>query len=225
MPGTAADLGVTDRYNPNENLRGAAQYLRDQLNSPRSGGDYRKALMMYNGGPGADFGGSQVNAYANGILQGNTATAAAGPAEGAYPSRWRPGGSPQYVAGGGGPSALAPKTAQAGQPMSPEERQRQEQFRQQQGQDDRQARIMRALGIARALASGIRFTPVSYNPQAIAGIRAPAVPYRPMGGEQPPQIPVREGIRPVSGTRPSAFESAEGGGVEGVLRRQEYRRG
>jgi len=48
MPGTAADLGVRDRFDPYENLRGGADYLARQL---LRFGDLRLALAAYNAGP------------------------------------------------------------------------------------------------------------------------------------------------------------------------------
>lgn len=50
MPATARGLGV-DPYNDDDNIRGGARYLRQQLKT--FGGDVRKALAAYNAGPGA----------------------------------------------------------------------------------------------------------------------------------------------------------------------------
>ena len=49
MPGTALDLGVKDRFDPIENLRGGAEYLARQI---IRFGDLRLALAAYNSGPG-----------------------------------------------------------------------------------------------------------------------------------------------------------------------------
>lgn len=49
MPATALDLGVRDRFDPDQNLRGGADYLARQL---RRFGDLRLALAAYNAGPG-----------------------------------------------------------------------------------------------------------------------------------------------------------------------------
>lgn len=49
MPGTAFDLGVRDRFDPVENLRGGADYLAQQILRFR---DLRLALAAYNSGPG-----------------------------------------------------------------------------------------------------------------------------------------------------------------------------
>jgi hypothetical protein len=50
MPATAKELGVTDPFDIDQNIRGGAQYLRNMLD--RFGGDVRMALSAYNAGPG-----------------------------------------------------------------------------------------------------------------------------------------------------------------------------
>ncbi len=50
MPGTARDLGVSNRFNPKENLLGAARYLRQMLDKF---GVVHLAVAAYNAGPGA----------------------------------------------------------------------------------------------------------------------------------------------------------------------------
>ena len=50
MPATAAQMGVADRFDPAQNMRGGACYLRQQLD--RYGNDLTKALAAYNAGPG-----------------------------------------------------------------------------------------------------------------------------------------------------------------------------
>ncbi|MDI1328273.1 MAG: lytic transglycosylase domain-containing protein [Brevundimonas sp.] len=49
MPGTAADLGVRDRFDVEQNLSGGAAYLARQM---LRFGDVRLALAAYNSGPG-----------------------------------------------------------------------------------------------------------------------------------------------------------------------------
>lgn len=49
MPDTARELGVVDRFDPVENLRGGADYLARQI---LRFGDLRLALSAYNAGPG-----------------------------------------------------------------------------------------------------------------------------------------------------------------------------
>lgn len=49
MPGTAADLGVADRFDIEQNLSGGADYLARQL---LRFGDLHLALAAYNSGPG-----------------------------------------------------------------------------------------------------------------------------------------------------------------------------
>ena len=51
MPETAAALGVTDLYDPAQNVRGGATYLRDLLE--RFGGELPSAIAAYNAGPAA----------------------------------------------------------------------------------------------------------------------------------------------------------------------------
>jgi hypothetical protein len=50
MPGTAKELGVTDPFDPTQNVRGGATYLRQLLD--KYDGDQRKALAAYNWGMG-----------------------------------------------------------------------------------------------------------------------------------------------------------------------------
>lgn len=68
MPGTAAGLGV-NRFNIEQNLRGGARYLRQQLDRF---GQYNLALAAYNAGPGRVRGAvphiAETRAYVDNVL-------------------------------------------------------------------------------------------------------------------------------------------------------------
>lgn len=51
MPQTAASLGVTEPYDPAQNIRGGTSYLRGLLR--RFGGSIERAVAAYNAGPAA----------------------------------------------------------------------------------------------------------------------------------------------------------------------------
>lgn len=66
MPATARSLGVTNIFDPAENIRGGADYMAMLMK--RFGGDTRKALAGYNAGPGRvdQFGGVPPPSFAKG---------------------------------------------------------------------------------------------------------------------------------------------------------------
>lgn len=70
MPATARSLGVTDSFDPAQNIMGGAKYLRQMLD--RFDGDVSKALAAYNAGPGAvaKYGGPPpyTQSYVNKVL-------------------------------------------------------------------------------------------------------------------------------------------------------------
>lgn len=50
MPNTAKGLGVTDIFDPQQNIEAGAKYLKEQMNKF---GDLNLAFAAYNAGPGA----------------------------------------------------------------------------------------------------------------------------------------------------------------------------
>ena len=51
MDNTARQMGVIDSFDPAQNIKGGARFLREMLD--RFGGDTARALAAYNAGPGA----------------------------------------------------------------------------------------------------------------------------------------------------------------------------
>jgi cell wall-associated NlpC family hydrolase len=116
MPATAKGLGVMNVNDPVQNLRGGAQYLKQQLDA--FGGNYNLALAAYNAGPAAvrKYGGippySETQNYVKTIM-GNSKNYSQGTI-GASPTQTRPqmpgGGSPQTVPPGTPPGLAGPAT-------------------------------------------------------------------------------------------------------------------
>jgi len=170
LPSTARYLGVKDSTDINENLRGSAQYLREMLDKPKAGGDYRKALTLYNRGPG----GSLLDTkYADAVLGGTGGVRSGDVVGGGY----RAGGAAAFVPavqGYGDANALAVAGGQkpGGQGQggyTPEQQAALDRAKAGleavggQGMDDKM-RIAQVLGILGSFAKGIKFTPVAYDP-------------------------------------------------------------
>jgi soluble lytic murein transglycosylase-like protein len=72
-PATAGELGVTDPYDPQQNINGGVRYIRGLLE--RFHGDAARALAAYNAGPGAveKYGGvppyAETRAYVENVLE------------------------------------------------------------------------------------------------------------------------------------------------------------
>lgn len=62
MPATAAELGVIDAYDPEQNIKGGVKYLAQMLK--RFNNDTRLATAAYNAGPGAVMRYNGIPAYA-----------------------------------------------------------------------------------------------------------------------------------------------------------------
>lgn len=62
MPETAAELGVTDGFDPYQNIMGGTKYLRQMLDT--FNGNLTKAIAAYNAGPGAVMQSGGIPPYA-----------------------------------------------------------------------------------------------------------------------------------------------------------------
>jgi soluble lytic murein transglycosylase-like protein len=67
MPDTASDLAVSDPFDPAQNVRGGAKYLRQLLDKYK--GDVAQALAAYNAGPNAIEQPPETKQYVDAILQ------------------------------------------------------------------------------------------------------------------------------------------------------------
>jgi soluble lytic murein transglycosylase-like protein len=89
MPDTARGLGVSNPFDPLENLKGGARYLKQQLDA--FGGDVTRALAAYNAGAGAvqRYGGvppyEETQRYVSTILDRLAAEQSTNPAGGGAP--------------------------------------------------------------------------------------------------------------------------------------------
>lgn len=72
MPGTAKDLGVTNPFDPEQNIRAGAKYLGDLLK--KAGGDISKALAGYNAGPARAAKGGTLPTETENYIKAITAT-------------------------------------------------------------------------------------------------------------------------------------------------------
>jgi phage-related protein len=61
MPGTARGLGVTNSFDPTQNVMGGTKYLSQMLS--QFGGNTNKAIQAYNAGPAGNFNNSETQNY------------------------------------------------------------------------------------------------------------------------------------------------------------------
>ena len=69
LPSNFAHLGITNGYDPEQNIRGATQLFSEYL--AKAGGDVRTALKMYHGGPNSSIWGAKTEAYPDYIMKQN----------------------------------------------------------------------------------------------------------------------------------------------------------
>ena len=69
MPRTALGLGITDVFDPAQNIDGGARYLRQLLDHPSAKGDMSTALMFYHGGRDQTNWGEKSLAYPGKVLE------------------------------------------------------------------------------------------------------------------------------------------------------------
>ena len=185
---TADYLKVKDRTDINENLRGAAQYLREALDNPRTGGDYVKALTLYNHGLNGSLDDTTYAMNVLGTGGGRKTAIGTDYASGGY---YDPSQAAPVRNALAGPAQAGGPGGQGGGPMDPRTQQLVDEFqRMQQGamqgggqnQQDAMKRAIQMMVMQNLARQGVKFTPVSYDPmKAIAGQDREAQ-YRPAGG-------------------------------------------
>lgn len=91
MPGTAADMGVKDPFDPRQNIMGGSKYLKKL--SDRWGGDMTKTIASYNAGPGnvQKYGGTppfkETQRYVKGVTRNFENYSAMGSSSDALPEK------------------------------------------------------------------------------------------------------------------------------------------
>jgi len=72
MPANKRGLGISNSFDPEQNIMGGAKLLADNLKA--TGGNIREALMMYHAGPDRTGWGPKTNAYPGKVLGDSTPT-------------------------------------------------------------------------------------------------------------------------------------------------------